>query len=162
MAMAKNDDSTHKRRSRSNTGVPDGNAENVPPSCPSITGSQSAEPSWVRSSWDLLSGLDVVESEPGTLFDEFFDSESGAVRDVPELGDLSKDQWLRVFAINLAELDRDLEPTEVIRIAKALWRKKRHLNPVLVARDVYSTGWMRRRAADRERFGDSSEADRQR
>lgn len=149
MATANNGESTSKRSSRSSAAVAGGSAEGVPPAFPSIGDPASANASWVRSSWDLLSGLDVLESELGTLFDEFFDSESGAARDVAEPGDLSKDQWLRAFAINLAELDRDLEPTEVIRIAKVLWRKKRHLNPVLVARDVHSTGWMRRRSADR-------------
>ena len=102
------------------------------------------EASWVGSSWDLLSGLDVVETAYGELFDEFFDSASGTARELPPADDLSKDQWLLAFAIELAELDRDLDPTDVIRLAKILWRKKQHLPPKAVARDVYSTGWMTR------------------
>lgn len=159
MAVPKNVDSAARRGSRSGSAVPDGHAEKGSPGLPSTTDSQSAQASWARSSWDLLSGLDVLESEPGTLFDEFFDSGSGAARDVPEPADLSKDQWMRTFAIHLAELDSGLEPTEVIRIAKMLWRKKRHSDPVLVARDVHSTGWMHRSAPDRERPRSSAAED---
>ncbi len=108
------------------------------------------EASFVGSSWDLLSGLDVVESEPGELFDEFFDSASGAAREFEASAELSKDQWLLAFAVELAELDEQLEPQDVIRIATALWRNKQHLAPRAVARDVYSTGWMVRRARQRE------------
>ena len=108
------------------------------------------EASCVGSSWDLLSGLDVVESQPGELFDEFFDSESGVARECETSNGLSKDQWLLAFALELAELDRRLEPREVIRMANVLWRKKQQFAPEAVARDVYSTGWMLRRARDRE------------
>jgi hypothetical protein len=120
-------------------------------SIPSSTTLELVEASWVGSSWDLLTGLDVVETGPGELFDEFFDSESGAVRDFAPSGDLSKDQWLLAFAVELAELDRHLEPRDVIRLAKVLWRRKQHLAPEVVARDVYSTGWMLRRAHEPER-----------
>jgi len=118
---------------------------------PSSTAVELVEASWVGSSWDLLTGLDVVETAPGELFDEFFDSDSGGPRDFPPSGDLSKDQWLLAFAIELAGLDRDLEPTDVIRLAKMLWRKKRQLPPEVVARDVHSTGWMLRGAREPER-----------
>jgi hypothetical protein len=87
----------------------------------------------------------VAESAPDQLFDEFFDSESGAVREVAPPGELSKDQWLLAFAVELAQLDSRLEPRHVIRIAKGLWRAKQHLPPEMVARDVYSTGWMLRK-----------------
>jgi hypothetical protein len=117
---------------------------------PASTTVELVEASCVGSSWDLLSGLDVVESEPGELFDEFFDSESGAPREFAAADDLSKDQWLLAFAVELAELDRRLEPRDVIRLANVLWRNKQHLPPEAVARDVYSTGWMLRRARDRE------------
>jgi hypothetical protein len=116
---------------------------------PAFTTVELVEASCVGSSWDLLSGLDVVETEPGEVFDEFFDSESGAAREVAALEGLSKDQWLLAFAVELAELDRQLEPRDVIRLANVLWRKKQHLPPETVARDVYSTGWMRR-ARDRD------------
>jgi hypothetical protein len=117
---------------------------------PSSVTVESAEASCVGSSWDLLSGLDVVESEPGELFDEFFDSQSGAAREFEEPNELSKDQWLLAFAVELAELDRRLEPRDVIRLANVLWRKKQHLAPQAVARDVYSTGWMLRRGRRKE------------
>ena len=116
---------------------------------PPFTSLELVEAGCVGSSWDLLSGLDVVETEPGELFDEFFDSESGAARELAASEGLSKDQWLLAFAMELAELDRQLEPRDVIRLANLLWRKKQHLPPENVARDVYSTGWMRR-ARDRE------------
>src|SRR5207253_4216778 len=38
---------------------------------PSSTTLELVEASWVGSSWDLLTGLDVVETGPGELFDEF-------------------------------------------------------------------------------------------
>src|SRR4051812_11241941 len=118
---------------------------------PSSTAVELVEASWVGSSWDLLTGLDVVETAPDELFDEFFDTESGGARELQASGDLSKDQWLLAFAIELAELDRHLEPTDVIRLAKTLWRKKQHLPPEVVARDVYSTGWMFRGVREPER-----------
>jgi len=118
----------------------------VPPPITAELGEVSRE----GSSWALLTGIDLVESTPDTLFDEFFDSGTGAARELAPSGDLSKDQWLLAFAVELAELDRDLEPAEVIRVARALWRKKQHLQPEVVARDVYGTGWMLRRARSRD------------
>jgi hypothetical protein len=56
--------------------------------------------SFVGSSWDLLRGLDVAESEPGELFDEFFDSDSGAAREFGACTELSKDQWLLAFLVH--------------------------------------------------------------
>jgi hypothetical protein len=109
------------------------------------------EASWVGSSWDLLTGLDVVETEPDHLFDEFFDSESGGVRERPSSGELGKDQWVLAFAVELAELDRDLDPSEVIRLAKTLWRKKGHLAATAVAQDAFSTGWLLRATRESER-----------
>ena len=109
------------------------------------------EASWVGSSWDLLTGLDVVETEPGQLFDEFFDPASGAARELPPSVEPGKDPWVLAFSIELADLDRELDPTDVIRLAKTLWRKKRHLSPKAVARDAFSTGWMLRAAHDSER-----------
>ena len=117
---------------------------------PSIT-TEFAEVTCEGSSWDLLTGIDLVESAPDTLFDEFFDSGTGTARELAPSGDLSKDQWLLAFAVELAELDRNLEPTDVIRLAKLLWRKKQHLPPEVVARDAFSTGWMIRQRLIRER-----------
>ena len=119
----------------------------VPPS----TTAELAGVSWEGSSWDLLTGMDLLESGPDKLFDEFFDSGTGAARELAPSCDLSKDQWLLAFAVKLAELDRHLEPAEVIRVARGLWRKKRHLQPEVVARDVYGTGWMIRHARAGER-----------
>jgi hypothetical protein len=152
--LRKIDDALRARSWRSSTGGRASDLVEAPPledPIPSSTTVELVEASWVGSSWDLLSGLDVVETTPGELFDEFFDSDSGGARDLAASSDLSKDQWLLGFAIELAELDRHLEPTDVIRLAKILWRKKQHLPPEVVARDVYSTGWMARGAPDRQR-----------
>ena len=111
---------------------------------PSAPAASVAEANWARSSWDLLNGLDVVESEPGELFDTFFDSDSGTAREVIASGDLSKDEWLRAFAVELADLDRQLDPRDVIRLGHALWPKKGHLSAEVVARDVHSTKWLLR------------------
>lgn len=114
--------------------------ESPTPPPPSV---ELVEANWVWSSWDLLTGLDVVETAPGELFEEFFDSESGRARDhSPAAAELGKDQWMLAFAIELAEIDRHLDPKEVIRLAKLLWVKKRRLAPEDVARDAYSAGWM--------------------
>ena len=112
---------------------------------PLSTPVELVEASWVGSSWDLLTGLDVMESAAAELFDEFFDSTSGTARELAQSDDLGKDQWVLAFAIELAGLDRDLDPSEVIRVAKRLWQRKHHLPPQAVARDVYLTGWMMRR-----------------
>jgi hypothetical protein len=63
------------------------------------------EASFVGSSWDLRSGLDVVESEPGELFEQFFNAESGSPRELEASPELSKERWLLAFAVDLAELD---------------------------------------------------------
>jgi len=154
MSDLKSMDSTRKRSSGTGTTTPSDDVAGdlaLDRRVPSSTTVELVEASWVGSSWDLLAGLDVLESVPGTLFDEFFDSQSGAARDIAQSGDLSKDQWLLAFAVELAQLDKNLEPTHVIRLAKSLWRKKQHLPPEVVARDAYSTGWMLRHGLDRER-----------
>jgi hypothetical protein len=153
MSKLKSIDNTRKRSWRHGAAASAADVEDLPSEdpMPSSTRVELVEASWVGSSWDLLTGLDVVETAPGELFDEFFDSESGAAREFASSGDLSKDQWLLAFAIELAELDRQLEPTDVIHLAKILWRKKQHLPPEIVARDVYGTGWMLRRAREPER-----------
>ena len=154
MSDLKSMDSTRKRSSGTGTAAPSDDVAGdlaLDRRVPSSTTVELVEASWVGSSWDLLTGLDVVESAPGKLFDEFFDSQSGAARDPAQSGDLSKDQWLLAFAVELAELDRNLEPTDVIRLAKLLWRKKQHLPPEVVARDAFSTGWMIRQRLTRER-----------
>jgi hypothetical protein len=118
---------------------------------PSAATAVVPEANWARSSWDLLNGLDVVESELGELFDTFFDSDSGMAREIVESGDRSKDEWLRAFAVALADLDRELDPREVIQLGHALWRKKGHLPGEFVARDVHSTKWMLRVGRPRQR-----------
>jgi hypothetical protein len=154
MGKPKNIDETPRRIWRITAEAPQGEfvedrrSEDRIPSTATV---ELVEASWVGSSWDLLTGLDVSETAPGELFDEFFDSESGGAREPESLAELSKDQWLLAFAIELAELDRHLDPTDVIRLAKVLWRKKRQLPPKAVARDVHSTGWMLRRAREAER-----------
>ncbi|HEY2560774.1 MAG TPA: hypothetical protein VGI48_13805 [Caldimonas sp.] len=153
MSKPRKIDDVPRRQWRITTDTPQGEPvddrteDRISPSTPV----ELVEASWVGSTWDLLTGLDVVETALGELFDEFFDSESGGARQHPSSIELSKDQWVLAFSIELAELDRHLDPTDVIRLAKTLWRKKGHLPPKAVARDAFSTGWMLRATRERER-----------
>jgi hypothetical protein len=86
-------------------------------------------PSWVRSSWDLLNGLEVTESSPGELeglFDELPEtSRAGALRERPR----SAGDWIRRFSVRLAELDVQREPRELIELAKRQWMTQHYLAP---------------------------------
>ena len=61
--------------------------------------------SYVRSSWDLLNGLEVTESAAGDLHEELFDEppqrRAGPARERTQ----NAGEWIRRFAIRLAELD---------------------------------------------------------
>jgi hypothetical protein len=74
--------------------------------------------SYVRSSWDLLNGLEVTESSPGEL-EGFFDqlpraASQGAARERPR----NAGEWIRRFSLRLAELDLRREPRELVELAK--------------------------------------------
>lgn len=93
--------------------------------------------SWVRSSWDLLNGLEVTESAPGEL-DALFEQAPRAVSASAgreRAGDSG--EWIRRFALRLAELDLRREPKELIELAKRQWMAKHYLAPEEAAELVH-------------------------
>jgi hypothetical protein len=85
--------------------------------------------SWVRSSWDLLNGLEVTESSPGELeglFDELPQATPhGPARERPR----NAGEWIRRFSLRLAELDLQREPKDLIELAKRQWMTQHYLAP---------------------------------
>jgi hypothetical protein len=85
--------------------------------------------SWVRSSWDLLNGLEVTESSPGELeglFDELPPAAPGSpARERPR----NAGEWIRRFSLRLAELDVNREPKDLIELAKRQWMTQHYLAP---------------------------------
>ena len=88
------------------------------------------EASWTRSSWDLLSGLEVTESASGELLDELFGAPPRAApaSPAPDLA-ASAGEWIRRFALRLAELDLQRDPRELIELAKRQWVTQHNLAP---------------------------------
>ena len=84
--------------------------------------------SYVRSSWDLLNGLEVTESAAGDLHDELFDQAPQAAPAARERTQ-NPGEWIRRFAIRLAELDVQREPKELIELAKRQWMTQHYLAP---------------------------------
>ena len=84
--------------------------------------------SYVRSSWDLLNGLEVTESAAGDLPEELFDRPPPAVP-APRARTQHPGEWVRRFAIRLAELDVQREPKELIELAKRQWMTQHYLAP---------------------------------
>jgi len=84
--------------------------------------------SYVRSSWDLLNGLEVTESAAGDLHDELFDQAPQAAPAARERTQ-KPGEWIRRFAIRLAELDMQREPKELIELAKRQWMTQHYLAP---------------------------------
>ena len=84
--------------------------------------------SYVRSSWDLLNGLEVTESAAADLHEALFDQPPQAV---PPLRERTQKpgEWIRRFAIRLAELDMQREPKELIELAKRQWMTQHYLAP---------------------------------
>jgi len=85
--------------------------------------------SYVRSSWDLLNGLEVTESSPGEL-EKFFDelpraASNGPARERPR----NAGEWIRRYSLRLAELDLKREPKELIELAKRQWMSQHYLAP---------------------------------
>ncbi len=97
---------------------------------PARPGPDELKPSsWVRSSWDLLNGLEVTESAPGELEALFGEapraSPAASARERPrEAG-----EWIRRFALRLAELDLQREAKELIEVAKRQWMTQHYLVP---------------------------------
>ncbi|HSC65342.1 MAG TPA: hypothetical protein VLD35_17000 [Caldimonas sp.] len=84
--------------------------------------------SYVRSSWDLLNGLEVTESAPGDLegmFDELPQAPASPARERPR----NAGEWIRRFSLRLAELDVRREPKELIELAKRQWMTQHYLAP---------------------------------
>ena len=84
--------------------------------------------SYVRSSWDLLNGLEVTESAPGDLdgmFDELPQPAVEPARERPR----NAGEWIRRFSLRLAELDLRREPKELIELAKRQWMTQHYLAP---------------------------------
>ncbi len=86
--------------------------------------------SWVRSSWDLLNGLEVTESATGDLHEELFDevlpvSPAAPARERTQ----NAGEWIRRFALRLSELDLRREPKDLIELAKRLWMTQHYLAP---------------------------------
>ncbi len=88
------------------------------------------EATWLRSSYDLLNGLEVTETAPGELPEDFFDVPARTVpkregRERPR----NAGEWILRFALRLAELDLQREPKQVIELAKRQWTAKHYLSP---------------------------------
>jgi hypothetical protein len=96
------------------------------------------ESSWVRSSWDLLNGLEVTESSSSELIEELFDVPSGTPRNPGPERVHDSGEWVRRFALRLAELDRLRDPKEVIELARRQWMTKHYLAPEQAAELAYA------------------------
>jgi hypothetical protein len=96
--------------------------------------------SYVRSSWDLLNGLEVTESAAGDLHEELFDEPPQAASAAP-LRERAHNagEWIRRFAIRLAELDLQRDPKELIELAKRQWMTKHYLAPEEAAELAHGT-----------------------
>jgi len=82
----------------------------------------------VRSSWDLLNGLEVTESSPSdleALFDELPQPAATPPRERPR----NSGEWVRRFSLRLAELDVRREPRELIELAKRQWMTQHYIAP---------------------------------
>jgi len=93
-------------------------------------GPDEAHPSsYVRSSWDLLNGLEVTESSPGDL-EGFFDELPHTASNSPARERArNAGEWIRRFSLRLAELDLRREPKELIELAKRQWMTQHYLPP---------------------------------
>jgi len=104
-------------------------ADEKPAKPASQPGPDELQPSsYVRSSWDLLNGLEVTESAAGDLHEELFDQPPHAAPAARERAQ-NPGEWIRRFAIRLAELDVQREPKELIELAKRQWMAQHYLAP---------------------------------
>ncbi|HEV7577022.1 MAG TPA: hypothetical protein VGO85_13345 [Caldimonas sp.] len=106
----------------------DDNAPKAP--APAPAPDELQESSWLRSSWDLLNGLEVTESGPGELREELFNERprpapASPARERPS----SPGEWVRRFALRLAELDLQRDPRELIEMAKRRWTTQQDRAP---------------------------------
>ena len=86
-------------------------------------------PSWARSSWDLLNGLEVTESSAGELDGLFDQLPKAAPPDLARERPRTAGEWVRRFSLRLAELDVRREPRELIELAKRQWMTQHYLSP---------------------------------
>ena len=84
--------------------------------------------SYVRSSWDLLNGLEVIESSPSDL-EALFDDLPQPAAQPPRERPRNSGEWVRRFALRLAELDVRREPRELIELAKRQWMTQHYIAP---------------------------------
>ena len=86
--------------------------------------------SYVRSSWDLLNGLEVTESAAGDLLEELFDQPPRAASPSRRASvTRNAGEWIRRFSLRLAELDLRRDPKELIELAKRQWMTQHYLAP---------------------------------
>src|SRR6478735_3590834 len=85
--------------------------------------------SYVRSSWDLLNGLEVTESSPGEVEALFEDQPRAAATGPARERPRDAGEWIRRFSLRLAELDLQREPKELIELAKRQWMTQHYLGP---------------------------------
>lgn len=85
--------------------------------------------SWVRSSWDLLNGLEVTESAPGELEALFEQTPRAPPASAGRERARDAGEWIRRFSLRLAELDLQREPRDLIELAKRQWMTKHYLAP---------------------------------
>lgn len=85
--------------------------------------------SWVRSSWDLLNGLEVTESSPAELEALFGEAAQAAPASPARERPQNAGEWIRRFALRLAELDLQRDPKELIELAKRQWMTQHYLPP---------------------------------
>src|SRR4029079_4382220 len=93
--------------------------------------------SYVRSSWDLLNGLEVTESSPGDLEGLFDALPQAAASSAPRERPRTAGEWIRRFSLRLAELDVRREPRELIELAKRQWMTQHYLGPEEAAELVH-------------------------
>ena len=84
--------------------------------------------SYVRSSWDLLNGLEVIESSPSDL-EALFDDLPQPAAQPPRERPRNSGEWVRRFSLRLAELDVRREPRELIELAKRQWMTQHYIAP---------------------------------
>lgn len=95
---------------------------------------------WLRSSWDLLHGVEVTETDPGERFEELFEAPPApASTSAPQPGPtaVSKHQWILRFALKYAELDPRAEPKQVLALARQLSPAWDQLAPEDAARKAH-------------------------
>ena len=129
MSQPKNSVERPRRVWRITPGAPLG--EIVEPAVSPPTGSDAdsiakemADAGWRGSTFDLLNGLDIIETSPGEDIEDFFGApvpKSSKARTGTAESAVSKHQWILRFALKAAALDLHSDPKTVIALARVLW-----------------------------------------